>query len=170
MIEKAGIDIRVAKKEFLPTINITGLIALNASDISRIFNTKQALAAIAGGALLPVFTGGKRIANLRLQKAKYDRMLENYFKVNQTAVKEVNDALVALKQDKIKLSENEEHEKLETADFKYTQHRYDNGVISKRDLYQMQENLLSVKKLVTSDKADCYIDSIGLYKAVAAKI
>ncbi len=170
MLEKAGIDIRVAKKEFLPTINITGLIALNASDISRIFNTQQALAAIAGGALLPVFTGGKRLANLRLQKAKYDRMLENYFKVNQTAVQEINDALVALKQDKTKLSQNEEHEKLETTDFKYTQKRYENGVISKRDLYQMQENLLSVKKLVTSDKADCYIDSIGLYKAVSAKI
>ena len=170
MLEKAGIDIRVAKKEFLPTINITGLIALNASDISRIFNTQQALAAIAGGALMPVFTGGKRLANLRLQKAKYDRMLENYFKVNQTAVQEINDALVALKQDKTKLSQNEEHEKLETTDFKYTQKRYENGVISKRDLYQMQENLLSVKKLVTSDKADCYIDSIGLYKAVSAKI
>ncbi|MBQ2645276.1 TolC family protein, partial [bacterium] len=105
MIEKAGIDIRVAKKEFLPTINLSGLAVFTASDMSRIFNTEQALAALAGGLLLPVFTGGKRLANLRLQKSKYDRMLESYFKTNQIAVKEVNDALVVLKQDRIKLQQ-----------------------------------------------------------------
>ncbi|MBQ2644442.1 hypothetical protein IJG14_02565, partial [bacterium] len=70
----------------------------------------------------------------------------------------------------IKLQQNLEQENLENADFKYTQNRYNNGIISKRDLYQMEENLLSVKKLVVSDKADCYIDVIGLYKAVSAKI
>ena len=170
MLEKAGIDIRVAKKEFLPTINLSGLVALTASDLSRIFNTEQALAAIAGGLLLPVFTGGKRLANLRLQRARYDRMLENYFKTKPVADQEVNDALISLNQDKIKLSQNEEHEKLEMTEFSYTQKRYENGVISKRDFYEMEENLLSVKKLVSSDKADCLIDSIGLYKAVSAKI
>lgn len=170
MIEKAGIDVRVAKKEFLPTINLSGLVAFNSTDMSRLFNTEQALAALAGGLLLPVFTGGKRLANVRLQKAKYDRMLENYFKTNQIAVKEVNDALVSLYQDTEKLNENKEHEKLEETDFQYTQKRYENGIISKRDLYQMEENLMTVKKLVTSDKADCFIDSIGLYKAVSAKI
>ncbi|MCR5261639.1 MAG: TolC family protein [Candidatus Gastranaerophilales bacterium] len=170
MLEKAGIDVRVAKKEFLPTINLTGLVAFTASDLSRMFNTEQALAALAGGLLMPIFTGGKRIANLRLQRAKYDRMLENYFKINQTAVKEVNDALVSLYQDNIKYEQNNEQEKLETKDFTFTLSRYENGIISKRDLCQKEENLLNIKKLVASDKADCFVDSIGLYKAVSAKI
>ena len=141
-----------------------------ASDLSRMFNTEQALAAIAGGLLLPVFTGGKRIANLRLKKSTYDRMLENYLKINQTAVQEVNDSLVSLKQDQEKLSQNEEQEKLETVDFSYSKDKYRQGVISQKDLFQMQENLLSVKKLVTSNKADCYVDCVGLYKSVSAKI
>lgn len=170
MLEKAGIDIRVAKKEFLPTINLSGFTAFTASDLGRMFNTEQALAAIAGGLLLPVFTGGQRLANLRLKKSTYDRLLEDYLKTNQTAVQEVNDALVVLRQDRTKLSQNEEQEKLETIDFTYTQDKYKHGIISKRDLYQMQENLLSVKKLVASDRADCFIDCVGLYKAVSAKI
>ncbi len=170
MIEKAGIDIRVAKKEFLPSINLTGLIAFNASDISRMFNTEAALAAIAAGAILPVFTGGKRLANLRLKRSNYDKMLENYLKTNQIAFQEINDSLVTFKQDSEKLSQNEEHEKLEEQDFYYTKTRYSEGIISKKDLYEMQENLLSVKKLVASNKSDCYIDSIGIYKSVAAKI
>lgn len=170
MLEKAGIDIRVAKKEFLPSINLSGVTAFTANDLGKMFNTEQAIVALAGGLLLPVFTGGKRIANLRLKKSTYDRMLEQYLKTNQVAIQEVNDALVALRQDKLKLSRNEEQEKLETADFAYTQKKYKHGIISKRDLYQMQENLLSVKKLVAADKADCFIDCISLYKSVSAKI
>lgn len=170
MLEKAGIDIRVAKKEFLPTINLSGLAAFTASDLGRMFNTEQALAAIAGGLLLPVFTGGKRLANLRLKKSTYDRMLENYLKINQTAVQEVNDSLVSLRLDMERLAQNQEHEKLETVDYSYSMNKYNQGIMSKKDLFQSQENLLSVKKLVTSDKADCFIDSIGLYKSLSAKI
>lgn len=170
MLEKAGIDVRVAKKEFLPTINLSGLMVFTASDLSRMFNTEQALAAIAGGLLLPVFTGGKRLANLRLKKSTYDRMLENYLKINQIAVQEVNDSLVSLRLDKERLSQNEEHEKLEAVDFSFSKDKYNQGVMSKKDLFQSEENLLSVKKLVTSNKADCFIDSVGLYKSLSAKI
>lgn len=170
MLEKAGIDIRVAKKEFLPTINLSGLIAFTASDLSRMFNTEQALATIAGGLLLPVFTGGKRLANLRLKKSTYDRMLENYLQINQTAVQEVNDSLVSLRLDKERLAQNVKHEKLEMVDFSFSKDKYNQGVFSKKDLYQMQESLLSVKKLVISNKADCLIDSVGLYKSISAKI
>lgn len=170
MLEKAGIDIRVAKKEFLPTINLTGVIGFTAGDLGRMFNTKTALAALAAGMLLPVFTGGKRLANLRLKKSTYDRVLENYFKTNQTAIQEINDALVVLKQDYSKLEQNKKHAELEQKDFEMTKIRYSEGIISKTDYYQMEENLLSVQKLVASNTSDCLINAIGLYKAVGSRI
>lgn len=170
MLEKAGIDIRVAKKEFLPTINLSGLVAFAATDMGSMLSTKSALEALAGGVVLPIFTGGKRLANLRLKRSTYDRMLEDYLKVNQTAIQEVNDSLVALKQDKSKLQSNKEHQTLENKDFSYSKDKYAQGVISRKDLIQVQENLLTVDKLVTSGEADCLIDCIGIYKAVSAKI
>lgn len=170
MLEKAGIDVRVAKKEFLPTINLSGVIGFTASDLGRMFNSKMALSALAAGLILPVFTGGKRIANLRLKKSTYDRVLENYFKTNQTAIQEINDALVVLKQDYTKLEQNQKHEQLEKKDFEITKSRYEAGVISKRDYYQMEENLMSVQKLVASNTSDCLINAIGLYKAAGSKI
>ena len=170
MLEKAGIDIRVAKKEFLPTINLTGVIGFTASDLGRMFNTKTALSALAAGMLLPVFTGGKRLANLRLKKSTYDRVLENYFKINQTAIQEINDALVVLKQDYSKLEQNQKHADLEEKDFELTKSRYEEGVISKRDYYQMEENLISIQKLVASNTSDCLINAIGLYKAAGSRI
>ena len=170
MLEKAGIDVRVAKKEFLPTINLSGVIGFTAGDLGRMFNTKTALSALAAGMILPVFTGGKRIANLRLKKSTYDRVLENYFKINQTAMQEVNDALVVLKQDYDKLEQNQKHFLLEQKDFELTKVRYEQGVISKKDYYQMEENLMTVQKLVASNTSDCLINAIGLYKASGSKI
>lgn len=170
MLEKAGIDIRVAKKEFLPTINLTGIIGFTAGDLGRMFNTKTALSALAAGMILPVFTGGKRLANLRLKKSTYDRVLENYFQTNQTAVQEINDALVVIKQDYSKLEQNQKHADLEKKDFELTKARYSEGVISKRDYYQMEENLVSVQKLVSSNTSDCLINAIGLYKATGSRL
>jgi len=70
----------------------------------------------------------------------------------------------------LKLSQNKEHQSLETKDFSYSKDKYNQGVISRKDLIQVQENLLSVDKLVASGTADCLIDCIGVYKAVSAKI
>ena len=79
MIEKAGIDVRVAKKEFLPSINLTGLALFFSGNLGSLWTTKNAVMALAAGANLPLFTGGKRIANLKLKKDEYERVLNNYY-------------------------------------------------------------------------------------------
>ena len=168
MIKKAGIDVRVAKKEFLPTINLTGLAALDVKN--SMFSKETTLAALALGAMLPVFTGGARVANLKLSKVKYDKMLENYYKTNLTAIQEVNDALASVKYDNEKLNEHIKQHQLETKDFGYTKDKYNQGIISRLDLVQMEENLLNVEKLINSTRSECYISYIGLYKAVGSKL
>ena len=168
MIKKAGIDVRFAKKEFLPTINLTGLAALDVKN--SMFSKETTLAALALGAMLPVFTGGARVANLKLSKVKYDKMLENYYKTNLTAIQEVNDALASVKYDNEKLNEHIKQHQLETKDFGYTKDKYNQGIISRLDLVQMEENLLNVEKLINSTRSECYISYIDLYKAVGSKL
>ena len=168
MIKKAGIDVRVAKKEFLPTINLTGFAFLDATH--SMFSKETTIAALAAAAMLPIFTGGSRIANLKLKKVQYDKMLDNYYKTNLTAIKEVNDALASVKYDQDKLNEHLKQYDLEKKDFGYTQNKYDQGIISRLDLVQIQENLLNVEKLINSTRSECYISYIELYKAVGSKL
>lgn len=170
MVEKAGIDVRVAKKEFLPSINLTGLALFNAKDIGSVFTTKGMLAALGGSVMYPFFTGGSRFANLRLRKAEYERILNNYYKTNLTAIQEVNDSLVSIKMDKQKMDETLKQAKMEKADFGYNQQRYNQGIISKLDLIQVKENVLVMDKLVATNKVDCLVDYIGLYKAVGSRL
>ncbi len=169
MVEKAGIDVKVAKKEFLPSINILGGALFNAGDIGSLFTTKNMLFGIGGGLMTPLFQGGSLIANLRLKKASYERILQNYYKTNLTAIQEVNDALVASKLDKDKMLQTEKQFNLEKADYKYNENKFDEGTISKLDLIQYQENLLTIEKLVAQQKVECMTDAISLYKATGSK-
>lgn len=170
MLEKAGIDVRVAKKEFLPSINITGIALFNSSEIGSAWSTGSMLGSLAAGAMLPLFTGGKRVANLKLKKTTYERMLQDYYKTNLTAIQEVNDALVSVKLDKEKMAETQKQAALERKDFSYNQKKFNQGTISRLDLIQVQENLLSIDKLVAQQNIECMVDYIGLYKSVGSKL
>lgn len=169
MVEKAGIDVKVAKKEFLPSINIIGGGLFNAGDIGSLFTTKNMLLGVAGGIMTPLFQGGALKANLRLKKATYERVLQNYYKTNLTAIQEVNDALVASRLDKEKMSQTTKQYDLEKADYKFNEQKFNQGTISKLDLIQHQENLLTIEKLVAQQKAECMTDAISLYKATGSR-
>ena len=169
-VEKAGIDVRVARKEFLPSINLTGLALFNSGDLGSLFTTKNSLLLLGGGFLLPLFTGGQRIANLRLKKATYERILQNYYKTNLTAIQEVNDALVKVKKDKEKVDQTLKQANLESADYKFSEMKYNEGTISLLDLIQQKENLLYINQLVAQNKVEFMIDYIGLYKATGSKL
>lgn len=169
-VEKAGLDVKIAKKDFLPTINLGGALLLLATSGSNSLSWANAIAGIGGMALLPIFTGGAKVANLRLNKNKYEQILQNYYKTNLVAIQEVNNSLSNLKLDDEKYHKNLTTLDMQKADFKYTQHRYNQGIISNLDLLQQKENLLVMNKMVISSKTDCYIDQISLYKAVGGKL
>ena len=169
-VEKAGIDVRIAKKEFLPKINLIGLLAFSSSSFGNVFNWSNSLGILSAGLMADLFAGGRKVANLRLKKNQYEQILHNYYNTNLKAIQEVNDSLVSLKQDDSKYKTNLKVYKLEQKDFDYSTVKYEEGLISYLDLLQRSENLLCLTKHDISNKVDCNIDYIGLYKAVGAKL
>ena len=169
MLEKAGIDVKVARKEMLPTLNLGGLMLFNATNLGSLFTTSNMLWGIGGGIMQPLFMGGRIKANLKAKKIAYEKSLKNYEKVNLTSMQEVNDSLVSINMDKEKLTKQKKIQELEKEDFAISQIRFAQGVIAKLDLNQMEENLLSVNKMVYSSEFDCMIDYISFYKAIAAQ-
>lgn len=168
LVEKAGLDVRVAKKEFLPNFNILGLVVfLNDSSFPGGMSWANSLAALGGSALVDIFAGGAKIANLKIGKLKYEQSLQTYYKTNLTAIKEVNDSLSNLRKDNEKYLVNLKTLNLEQRDFGFVTAEYKEGVKSKLDWIQRRENLTVIKKLVVGNKIDTYIDQISLYKAVA---
>lgn len=169
-VEKAGIDVKVAKKEFLPSINIGAVAMFLSGDIGSLWSTKNALAALGGGLGLPLFTGGRRIANLKMKKVEYERVLNNYYQTNLTAIQEINDAMVSIKLDEEKYQDTKKQAKLEREDFGYSTDKFNQGTISKLDLTQVKENVLFTDQQVVNDKINCLVNYIGLYKATGSQL
>ena len=170
LLEKAGIDVRVARKEMLPHINLGGMMFFNSKYIDSIFTTKNMIWGVGGGLIQPLFQGFSLTANLKSKKIAYERSLRNYEKVNLTSMQEVNDCLVSVNMDREKLTKQKDIQALEQKDFVITKEKYKEGVIAKLDLDQQQENLLNVQRMVYNTEFDCMVDYINFYKAVAAKV
>ena len=138
--------------------------------MSNLLTTRNMLWSLGAGTMLPLFTGGQRIANLRLKKAQYERLLQSYLKTNMSAIQEVNDAMVSAKLDWDKLQQTLKQQALEEKDYNFNEMKYDEGVISKLDLIQFRENLLTINQLAAKQKIEYLVDYIGLYKACGAQI
>ena len=168
MLEKAGIDVRVARKECLPAINLGGGVFFNSQEFGSLLTTSNALWGIGGGIMQNIFAGGRIRANLKSKKIAYEKSLKNYEKVNLTSMQEVNDALVAVNMDREKLAKQKEIQELEQKDYELSELKYNEGVISRLDLNQRKENLMNVSKMVYSSNFDCMIDYINHYKSIGA--
>ena len=170
MLEKAQIDIRIARKEFLPTFNITGLWVFNTIAPGNFFSWESSLAALMAGAMQDIFTGGRKIASLKFQKAKYEELFENYKQVSLDAVKEVNTALCVTKYD-INIDNNTNNLLLyESKNYNDAQKMLNRGVISNN------EYLISKKKYITAEiqkaqtKPQRIVNYYTLYKAAGGKL
>ena len=169
-LEKAKIDIRVARKEFLPRFNITGIWAFNTIAPGSFFSWETSLAALVAGATQDLFTGGRKIANLKYKKAKYEELFEQYRQTDLEAVKEVNTSLCIIKHDTEVENGVNEKLKLEAMNLNNADKMLSQGVISKSQ-YLNSENLYISKDMAsTKAKTQRLVNYYTLYKTVGGKL
>ena len=169
-LEKAKIDVRVARKEFLPKFNITGIWAFNNIAPGSFFSWESSLAALLAGATQDIFAGGRKIANLKFQKTKYKELFEQYRQTDLVAVKEVNTSLCIVKHDTEIENKTKEKFLLETKNLNNADRMLNRGVISKTQ-YINSENMYINKDMdLTQAKTRRLVNYYTLYKTVGGKI
>ena len=169
-LQKAKIDVKVARKEFLPSIQIFGVAGYNSLLLKNLFNWENIFALIAAAAMQKIFTGGYLTANLQKKTLVYLELFEAYKQADLIAIQEINDALCKIKHDTQKDSDNLKKLQLEASNFNLIQERYKAGIESYLNLIQYEENLLSLQKEKDGSKAQRLVDCISLYKAAGAKL
>ena len=169
-LEKAKIDIRVARKEFLPTFNITGIWAFNNIAPGTFFSWESSLAALLAGATQDIFAGGRKIANLRFKKAKYEELFEQYRQVDLDAVKEVNTSLCIIKHDTEIENKTKEKLLLETKNLNNADNMLNRGVISKTQHINSENIYINKGMDLTRAKTRRLVNYYTLYKTVGGKL
>lgn len=89
--------VQVAEAEFYPNINLAGLGGLQAIHLRDLFQSSATYGNIGAALHLPIFQGGYLQANLGAAHAEYVIAIETYNQTVLHAVKEVLDALAAVR-------------------------------------------------------------------------
>ncbi len=169
-LESANINVRVARKEFLPSFNILGLLTFNTLLPGGFFDWSSTIAFLLAGATQDIFTGGAKVANLKINKARYEQLFEMYRQTDLTAVKEVNDALVIIKTDTRTDNNTIEKLRLQQRDFEDACKKFERGVISVPELLSAQQAFLSMQQSQIRTKSARLVNYLTLYKAVGGKL
>ncbi len=169
-LEKAKIDVRVARKELLPRFNITGTMIFSTLFPGNFFGWDNTIATLLAGATQDLFQGGGKLANLRLYKARYEQLFENYRQTDLNAVREVNDALMIVKTDTAIDANTLKKLQLQTSDYTGSGKKFKQGAISYPDLLFDQQLLLTSQQNYIRSKTTRLVNYVTLYKAVGGKL
>ncbi|WP_313621883.1 efflux transporter outer membrane subunit [Achromobacter sp.] len=94
-LQSRNASIGAARAAFFPSISLTGLFGSSSADLSGLFDAGQRAWSFTPQITLPIFAGGRNVANLDLATVRKDIAVAQYEKTIQTAFKEVSDALAA---------------------------------------------------------------------------
>lgn len=168
-IKRVGYDVKVARKELLPSFVIFGQIGLNAYRLNNLFKSSSQLFNAAIVPNFDFFASGKKLAFLKLKKYQYDEAINDYQKTILEDIKEVNTSLYEYKTAKKNYDESLKRLNLENKTYKLMQEKKEIGQASELDVLYSKETNLLTKKAEVSNKINCLISTIALYKATGGK-
>lgn len=165
-VKKSGIDVRVARREFLPKFILYGNLGFNAYKWNRMFAGETFLANVGIAPRWDIFTGGIKMARYRINKYEYKKAVEIYEKTVLTSIQEVNDALAEAKTTKANLIKSDEDYSIEKEKHILAEKQFSIGDSSMLDEMKSEVNLYVAKQRNIAAKIDNVISSISLYNAV----
>lgn len=95
LLRARNADIGAARAAFFPRISLTGSLGSSSPELSDLFSSASSVWSFMPTLSLPIFAGGRNMANLDLAKVRKDIAIARYGGVIQLAFREVADALAA---------------------------------------------------------------------------
>lgn len=170
LIKRAKLDVEFIRRDFLPNLNVYGILGFNTLDLTNLPNARKYLTVIGAGVFHSLFPGGARFARLRGAKYDYEQLLADYQQTILTSLQEVNDNLVYLKSD-LKISSDIDEKLRATEQHLYLVNvKYETGLISCLDTLEDKKDVLLLSQDSIQSRATYFFDYINLYKTLAGNI
>lgn len=164
-IKRIGFDVQVAKREFLPKFTIIGQIGLNAYSLSKLFNSPAQFFNLGVLPSMDLFSGGRKLAFLKLKKDQYEEALNDYQKTFLVGIKEINSGILEYKIAKKNYNESLNRFNTQTKIYNLAKDKNKIGASGNIDVMYAKEAYLFIKKEEVSNKINTLISIISLYKA-----
>ncbi|GAB3235489.1 efflux transporter outer membrane subunit [Pseudaeromonas pectinilytica] len=165
-LKAANANIGAARAAFFPTITLTATAGTASNELGHLFDGGTGTWSFIPQLNLPLFDGGKRVADLDVAEVSEKQAVATYEKSIQTAFKEVADTLGSQEYYQQQWEAQQELVKANQRYFELAEHRYAQGVDSYLTRLDAQRSLFSAQQALVSTRLAQLSNQISLFKAV----
>jgi len=173
--EAAAQRVKVAKASFLPTVDLTTFVGVNALRLTSqggsslanlLFSGSSFSYGVAPGLRLPLFEGGRLRGELSAQRAEYDVAVELYNETLLRAVQEVADSLSRWKETSAILEAQDRSLASQQENLSFSEVRFRSGLDDRRALLARQHAVLDQEYGLKALEADKLLAMVDLMEAL----
>lgn len=158
--------VRQADVANYPNFNLSGSLGLRALTAGALGGSGSLLSSILAGVSLPVLDGGANRSQIKAQQAALEQTQVAYKAVVLTALQDVENALVALKNDRERLQRLRNAADAAGNAAVLARQRYASGLIDFQTILETQRTWYSAQDAVATGSNDLAADYVRLYKAL----
>lgn len=149
-----------------PSFRLSGSLGLSAARLSGLSDSSALLRSLLASVTLPLFDGGTLAAQQRAAQAGAEQQRAVYETALLTALQEVEDALVALQNERTRLATLQRAADAAANAALLARQRHASGLVDFQTVIDTQRTLLSTQDSVASATAALAADHVRLYKAL----
>ena len=165
-VEAATKDVKAAKAEFYPNINLIAFAGFNSIGLDRIVESGSKVYGIGPAIHLPIFDAGRLRAGLRGKTADLDAAVESYNAAVLDAVRDVADQISSAQSIERQQREQAATQAAAESAYDLAVQRYRAGLGSYLTVLTAENNVLAQRRLATDLKARALDVQVGLMRAL----
>ncbi|MGS0744204.1 efflux transporter outer membrane subunit [Glaciimonas sp. GG7] len=165
-VEAALSDIKVAKTEFYPNVNLSAMVGLSSLGWTNFLSKGSFVNGIGPAIHLPIFEGGALRAQLEGRVAAYDGAVATYNKALNEALHEVSDQVQSLRAAEIEKNNQQAATLAAERGMQLAQQRQQVGTANMLQVVATRITYLSQRKLELDTRARRAMLRVGLIKSL----
>jgi NodT family efflux transporter outer membrane factor (OMF) lipoprotein len=164
--EAAAKQIKVAKAQFYPNVNLTAYLGLQSLGLGMLTKAGSDIGSIGPAISLPIFEGGRLRGQYRQASGSYDEAVANYDGAVTQALQDVADVAVSEKALSGRLAKVQEATDAAEAAFQIAQNRYQGGLATYLDVLNAQDTFLTNQRDLSTLRSRMFSLDVELVRAL----
>lgn len=155
----ADVDIDLARTRVLPPLDLSAQAGYGSTYMSQLFQPHTLFWNAVANMSITLFDRGRRSREVKYAEAVYEEMVETYLRVVFGAVREVDDALIAIRQSEKRLEKQQVATDASERAWKYSHESYSSGAVD-------YLTLLDTERTHHRNQDDLYRSKTERYKSL----
>jgi multidrug efflux system outer membrane protein len=162
----ATANIGVATADLFPKFSLTGSFGTQTRDMRHFLDSRSLFWSVGPAVSWPIFQGGAIRANIRVQNARQEQALATYEKAVLTALQDVENALVAYGNEKVRHAVLAEAVRASQTATDLSNELYGRGLTAFLNVLESQRTLYATQDQLVQSETTTITNLIALYKAL----